>query len=280
MSRVRPLAAIAAALVVASAIRVDASALPLHPPEAEPSGLDVHAATLAIDEIRHALPEGWATETIRWGTVPQGWQGKPECLLIEVQDQTTSFTHPDEGFLYRPFYKIWLLPACWEGRMDVAQFDPSAPQAFYLGERPEFRVLIRTLGRTTWAEGPETLGHALALDTYPLSHRPEHTLDVLAMQKLFQRLDASTGGELDRWRRQIYGIEERDDLLYLELLTWEDRGAHSDPTFMGELAERETQFLTRELLAAFPTKRGLYLRRLTRQSFSDVIVVNPAKFGS
>jgi hypothetical protein len=121
------------------------------------------------------------------------------------------------------------------------------------------------------------------LATYPLSPRPEHRLDVPAMQKLFQRLDATgRGGGLDRWRRQIYGIEELDNLIYLELLTWEEHATEhdTDPTFLGDLAERETDFLSREALAAFPDKRGLYLRRVTRESISDVIVVNRAVVGS
>ena len=245
-----------------------------------PSQLDVRAATLAIDQVRHALPDGWEVDRIRWDSVPQGWQGKAECVLIDVRDVTTAFVNPEGDFRYHPFYKLWLLPPCWEGRMEVATIDPSTPQAFYLGECDDYRVLLRTLGRNTWPEGPEVLGSALGLDTYPLTHQPEHTLDIRAMQRLFQRLHNSAASQVDRWQSQIYGIEERDDLLYLELLTWDQRGASPDPTFLGELAEKETLFLAREALAAFPSKRGLYLRRLTRESFSDVIVVNPAKNGS
>jgi hypothetical protein len=243
--------------------------------------LDKRAATRAVDTIRHSLPDGWSASDIRWGTVPRGWQGDSACVFVHLEDRTISFWHED-GFRFHPFYKVWLLPPGWEGRMEVAAIDPEAPHAFYLGESKSLRVLMRTLGRNTWPEAPEQLGRALELVTYPLSHRPEHRLDVPAMQKLFQRLDASTRGKLDRWRRQIYGIEELDDLIYLELLTWEERPEDraKDPTFLGDLAERETRFLSREALAAFPEKRGLYLRRVTRESFSDVIVVNPNCRGS
>lgn len=239
--------------------------------------LDVRSATRAIDAIRHAVPDGWEDVEIRWNTVPQGWYGAEECILIQVEDTTVSFPHPSEDFMYHPFYKLWLLPPGWEGRMEVAAIDSDARPAMYLGECEDFRVLIRSLGRNTWPEGPAVLGAALELETFPLSHRPEHRLDVLAMQKLFQRLDAATPDRLDRWRRQIYGIKELDHLLYLELLTWEERpdDPGADPTFLGDLAEAETRFLSREALAAFPDKRGLYLRRVTRESFSDVIVVNP-----
>ncbi|MBZ0267762.1 hypothetical protein K8I85_06370, partial [bacterium] len=243
---------------------------------------DVRATTRVIDVIRRALPEGWAATTIRWDTVPRGWRGDSTCVLMELEDTTVSFDHPD-GFRFHPFYKIWLLPPGWEGRMEVSSMDPEMPHAMYLGENAQFRVLARTLGPNTWPEGPDEIARAMDLATYPLSPRPEHRLDVPAMQKLFQRLDATDrGGGLDRWRRQIYGIEELDDLIYLELLTWEEHSTkrESDPTFLGDLAERETAFLSREALAAFPTKRGLYLRRVTRESFSDVIVVNPSVPGS
>jgi len=244
--------------------------------------LDVRRATRAIDTIRHALPEGWDAAEIRWGTLPQGWHGAPECLLVEVQDKTISFRHPQADFSYHPFYKLWLLPPGWEGRMEVAAIDPEARPALYLGESADFRVLVRTLGHNTWPDGPDVIGAALGLETFPLTPRPEHTLDVSAMQKLFQRLDAATPDRLDRWRRQIYGIRELDRVLYLELLTWEDRPDErgEDPTFLGKLAEAETRFLSREALAAFPDKHGLYLRRLTRESFSDVIVVKTGVAGS
>jgi hypothetical protein len=115
----------------------------------------------------------------------------------------------------------------------------------------------------------------LGLDPYPLTHSPKHSLDVAAMQRLYQRFE--NAGTLARWQRRIYAIEELPELVYLELLTWEDRTGRDamDPTFLGDLAEKETTYLSREVLATFPTKRGIYLRRVTEASFSDVLVVNP-----
>jgi hypothetical protein len=244
--------------------------------------LDVPATMRAIDTIRHALPDGWKSVDIRWNTVPEGWHGADECVLVRVEDATVFLRNPGQDFEYHPFYKLWLLPPGWEGRMEVAAIDPDARPAVYLGECADFRVLVRTLGGTTWAEAPEDLGHALGLEIFPLSHRPEHRLDVPAMQRLFQRLDAAAPDQLDRWRQRIYGIAELDHLLYLELLTWEERptGRDRDPTSLGDVAEKETRFLSREALAAFPGKRGLYLRRVTRRSISDIIVVNPGFAGS
>lgn len=276
----RALAVVAAAACVLAAPPGAARVRAGEPP---PSAVfDVRAATRMIDEVRLALPESWDATTIRWDTVPRGWRGDSTCVLMQLEDLSVTFDHPD-GFEYHPFYKIWLLPPGWEGRMEVTSIDPEAPHALYLGGSARLRVLARTLGPTTWPEGPEAIGRALQLATYPLSPEPEHRLDVPAMQKLFQRLDAADrGGGLDRWRRQIYGIEELDDMIYLELLTWEERSAEhrGDPTFLGDLAERETDFLSRETLAAFPDKRGLYLRRVTRESISDVLVVNPSAGGS
>lgn len=276
MSRRRP----ALTPCVALAICLIAAAAPADASSKGGRPLDTRIATRAVDAVRHCLPHGWKTEQIRWDTVPDGWHGDADCVLIHVRDTSMTLSHSEGKFRYSPYYKVWLLPPCWEGRMEVSAFDPEAEQALYLGESEDFRVLYRTRGVNSWFDGPQELGDALGLEIYPLTHEPEHTLDVTAMQRLFQRLDAATGGDLDRWTRQIYGIEELSHLIYVELLTWEDRGDAGDPTFLGDLAELETQFLCREALRAFPKKRGLYLRRVTRASFSDVIVVNPSEPGS
>lgn len=237
--------------------------------------LDALTVSRALVEIRETLPDGWQVEEIRWETIPWGWTGPAHAVLIRVEDGSLSFRHPSGDFLYHPFYKLWLLPNGWEGRMKVTDIDPASPHALYLGENDRFRVLYRTLGKSTWPEGIEELGRALELDSYPLTHSPRHSLDVGAMQRLYQRFENS--GTLARWQRRIWGIEELPELVYLELLTWEDRTGRraKDPTFLGDLAEQETTVLSREVLATFPKKRGIYLRRVTEGSFSDVLVVNP-----
>lgn len=232
----------------------------------------------AIVRIRQALPDGWGVADIRWDTVPAGWTGDPSCVLVRLEDGTVRFHDESGGFTYRPFYKIWILPPEWEGRMEVADLHADVPQALYLGETERLRFLYRTLGRNTWPEGKDALGAALGLDAYPLSPLPQHSLDVQAMAILYRRLDTRPGA-LERWQRQIYGIEELPALIYLELLTWDDRRGAEDPTYLGELAERETAYLSRQVLAAFPDKRGLYLRRVTQDAFSDVLVVNAARVG-
>lgn len=239
-----------------------------------PPRLDPDAATQAIDRIRAALPRGWSTVEIRWNTLPRGWTGDPECVYVRLEDEGTTYPNPDEGFDYHPFYKLWLLPPGWEGRMEVADLDPTVPYGMYLGEAEDYRVLFRTLGRQSWDEGPAVLSEALGLAAFPITAHPMHTLDIDAMQVLYRRLDTRPGA-LDHWQRAIWGIAALPDLIYLELLTWEERGRSKDPTFLGELAERETAYLAREALAAFPDKRGVYLRRVTERSFGDVIVVNP-----
>ena len=236
--------------------------------------VDPDVVTRAIVRIRQALPEDWEMTENRWEVVPQGWTGPAESVYLKLEDRSLTLRHP-AGFDFHPFYKLWILPRCWEGRMEVASIDPSAPQALYFGENVDFRVLYRTMGATTWDAARDELAFALDLVVFPLSHTPRHSLDVGAMQVLFQRLD--TAGDLSRWHRQIYGIQELPEMIYLELLTWEDRdGEQEDPTFLGSLAEQETRYLTREVLAAFPQKKSLYLRRVTQGTFSDVLVVNPA----
>jgi hypothetical protein len=241
-------------------------------------GLDAEEQEVvdAIVRIRQALPDGWDVADIRWDTVPAGWTGDSSCVLVRVEDETIRFHDDTGGFTYRPFYKIWILPVAWEGRGEVADLHADVPQALYLGETDRLRFLYRTLGRNTWPEGKDVLGSALGLDAYPLSPHPQHSLDVRAMAQLYRRLDTRPGA-LERWQRRIYGIEELPSLIYLELLTWDDRRGAEDPTYLGDLAERETTYLSRQVLAAFPEKRGLYLRRVTQDAFSDVLVVNAAR---
>lgn len=242
---------------------------------AAPLRLDPEAATTAIDRVRAALPPGWSDVEIRWDVVPTGWTGEPACLYIRLEDEGTRYPHPGGEFDYRPFHKLWLLPPGWEGRMAIAETSPAVPSALYLGEAHAYRVLHRTLGRQSWEEGPEILAAALELAALPLGPQPLHTVDIDAMQILYRRLDTRPGA-LERWQPRIWGIAALPDLIYLELLTWDERHREADdPTWLGELAERETEYLSREVMAAFPEKRGLYLRRVTERSFGDVIVVNP-----
>jgi hypothetical protein len=238
--------------------------------------LDDMLVTEAIVRIRQALPGDWTVADIHRDTVPFGWVGDSTCVFLRLEDGSVQYPHPTHGFSYRPFHKVWLLPLDWEGRMEVSAIDPATPVALYLGENADLRVLHRTLGRNPWPEGPDVVAAALGLDAYPLTPQPQHTLDVDAMQVLYRRLD-SRPGMLERWQRQIYGVAELPGLIYLELLTWDDRRDSQDPTFLGELAERETHYLSREVLAAFPEKHGLYLRRVTRGAFADVILTNPAR---
>lgn len=245
------------------------------PPAAPPPELDTPTVSRALVVLRESLPPGWEIREIRWESVPHGWAGPASAVLIRLEDGTMSFPHPREEFSYHPFCKLWLLPTCWEGRMAVSEIDPASPQALYLGENDRYRVLYRTLGRTTWPEAVDVVAAALELHPYPLTPSPKHSLDVGAMQRLWQRFESA--GTLARWQRRIWGIEELPGLVYLELLTWEERTgrAAQDPTFLGDLAEKETIVLSREVLATFPSKGGLYLRRVTKESFSDVLVVNP-----
>jgi hypothetical protein len=247
---------------------------------AEPSpGLDRTLATRAIDAVRHTLPRGWEMTDIRWDTVPDGWQGPAECVYVKVEDTSISYEHPSGEFEYHSFYKVWILPPAWPGRMDVAELGGTDPQPVLLGTRAEWTVLWRTLGRNSWPAGENEIATALGVEPVALEHRPLHTLDVSAMQRLFQRLHFAAGEHSARWTRQIYGIEALESVLYLELLTWDERHGHEDdPTFLGEVAEVETAFLVREALAAFPQKRAIYLRRVTNRSVADVITVNPARF--
>jgi hypothetical protein len=241
---------------------------------APPPQLQEDAATEAIVRIRWALPDGWVVADIQWNRVPEGWSGDSTAVFLRLEDETLKVRHPEHGFDYHPFYKIWIVPALWEGRMQVAPIDPRTPHAFFLGESGAYRLLFRTLGNNTWLDGPQAIAKALRLDSFPMDSRAAHTVDVDAMQRLYRRLD-TTSGAFEGWQRRIWGIEELPDLVYLELLTWDERSdAAEDPTSLGKIPEQQTAYLARETLAAFPDKRAVYVRRLTEKFFSDVLVVN------
>jgi len=195
-------------------------------------------------------------------------------VRLRFEDTTISFPHA-EGFSYRPFWKLWLVPRDWEGRMEVMPLGPEAMAALLLGENGSFRVLARSLGRNDWPEGADLFATALGLSALRVGPRPLHTIDAAAMQRLYLRLDSATGGRAARWHRQVYGIARLDDLVYVELLTWDDRGADDsgDATSLGPVGEAETRFLGREAFAAFPEAQALYLRRVTEGSFSDLLMV-------
>ena len=126
--------------------------------------LDEDAAMHAIVGIRRALPEEWRVTDVRWSTAPFGWEGDSSCVLVRVEDGTVRFPHPTlDDCTYAPFYKVWILPFGWEGRMRVVPIDATAPSAFYLGENGEVRILYRSLGRNSWPEAPERLCEELGL---------------------------------------------------------------------------------------------------------------------
>ncbi|MDP6802500.1 MAG: hypothetical protein QF819_04910 [Gemmatimonadota bacterium] len=256
-------------LLLTAALAIGAHASPHHDAPG-PSVID--DATRTVESV---LPGTWKIEEVRRGTVPASWHGDSTCVLIRLEDASVSFFHETRGFSYHPFIKLWLLPRDWEGRMDAQSLGKDAIGAVYLGENDSFRVLHRSLGRNTWPEGTETIADALDLSAYPLSGTPLHTLDVPAMGRLLRRLGASSTIDPALWQRHVYGIEELPEILYLEVLTWDDPEPGAEPWSLGPLAENATRFLLREALAAFPEKRGVYLRRVTERRFSDLLAVNP-----
>ena len=105
--------------------------------------LEKKEAMHAVDAVRHALPRGWEMTEIRWDTKPAGWTGPETCVWMKVEDTSMTFEHESGDFEYHPFYKVWLLPLAWEGRMEVAKLDADEPQAIYLGENDDFPVIKR-----------------------------------------------------------------------------------------------------------------------------------------
>ena len=153
--------------------------------------LDADEVTTAIVQVRQALPDGWRVADIRWETKPRGWIGESTCVEMELIDGTCRLPHSSGQFLYNPLHRIWFLPTGWEGRMEVTAYEGESATATYLGETPGYRVFHGTIGRNNWPDAPTDIAEILELVSYPLEHRPRHSLDVSAMQRLFQRLDTA-----------------------------------------------------------------------------------------
>jgi hypothetical protein len=235
---------------------------------------------LGLDQLTHAvarvLPESWRITESGVDQLPIGWAGPATGLYVMVEDTNTRFFHPS-GFHYYSFYRIWLMPPGWEGEMRRTPYVADSAPAFLLGLSEDYVALYHTAGGNVWPDGPAAFCSALKLDTIKYTHLTRRVVDLEIEERLTED-PAATGKQkparvtppdassfvMSPYR--IVGLAGEGPDLYLEYVFGND--VNSDGTELAALTEQ----LAGDVFEKFPEVESLYLRRCTRDTFTDTIV--------
>ncbi len=229
-----------------------------------------------VSEIENVLPQSWRVIESGTGELPIGWTGPKSGLYIMVEDTSTRFFHPN-GFHYYSFYRIWLMPPGWEGEMRHTPYIADSAPAFLLGLSGDHVALYHTAGGNVWNDGPAAFCSVLGLDTIrytdltrrvvdlEIEERLTHTAPVAGDRTLeLSRHSKATLFQMNPYR--IVGLASDGPSLYLEYVF----GNEEDPD-KSQLADL-TEQLAGSVFQRFPEVESLYLRRCTRDTFTDTIV--------
>ncbi len=267
MSRLRPIIAAAA---VAALVSTAAAAAPPVPGNSEPELKDL------VRSIENVLPNSWRVVESGTGRTPIGWTGTETGLYVMVEDTGTRFFHPS-GFHYYSFYRVWLLPSGWEGEMRQTPYIADSSPAFLLGLSDDHVALYHTAGGNVWAEAPAEFCSALGLNAIEYSDLTRRVVDLEIENRLTDTTHAvdvranepasrseETLFEMSPYR--IVGLAGDGPGLYMEYVF----GNEDDPDD-SQLADL-TEQLAGNVFERFPEVESLYLRRCTRDTFTDTIV--------
>jgi len=222
-----------------------------------------------VADVERVLPESWRVVEYGEGRLPIGWTGPEVGLYVMVEDTGTRFFHPN-GFHYYSFYRVWTLPSDWEGEMRHTPYVADSAPAFLLGLGDERVALYHTAGGNVWSEGPSAFCSALGLDTISYNDLTRRVVDLEIEERLTGGLaDAATRAKapafgMDPYR--ILGLTGQGPGLYLEYIF-----GGEDVTDDGRLDDITAQ-LAGSVFDRFPEVESLYLRRCTRDTFTDTIV--------
>ena len=229
-----------------------------------------------VIEIENVLPPSWQVIESGIGELPIGWTGPETGLYIMVEDTSTRFFH-HSGFHYYSFYRIWLMPPGWEGEMRHTPYVADSAPAFLLGLSDDHVVLYHTAGGNVWNDGPAAFCSTLGLDTIRYTDLTRRVVDLEIEERLTDAAPATgdRGSELSRHSMassfemnpyRIVGLAGDGPNLYLEYVFGNEGGPN----------ELQLALLTEQLAGSvfqrFPEVESLYLRRCTRDTFTDTIV--------
>lgn len=256
------------------AIPLEAGASPSHSNPMPKIGRELEEVAYILENV---LPESWEITSIRRSQVPRRWTGSPDAILVKLEDPSM-VVHHSRGFVYHPFYKIWLCPPRWEGTMEEVQFLGEEGPSVLLGQNHKMKVFYLTLGANNWPEGPEKLREALDLTVLPITGALRQKIDPSMRIKLLPGLAAYSNG-ISGLLSRIVGMEMEGPLVYLEYATATERtiDGHMLPSRCSEarverLMDRENLFLANKIFLAYPEVETIYLRRVCDTFLSDRII--------
>lgn len=230
-----------------------------------------------VESIQDILPETWEVSVVRFDQLPRKWEGVPEGIYVKVEDPSIIVHHPN-GFEYHPFYKLWLCPPRWVGRMEDVRYTEENGQSVLLGQNHKMKVFYLTLGANNWPQGPGLMREALDLTALPITTTLRQQIEPSMMVTLFPRYAVSENGRAGLLGR-VVGLEKEGPLAYVEYATATDRklDGHILPSRCKEpavtwLMERENLFLAKEIFMAYPDVQTVYLRRVCDEFMSDRII--------
>ena len=268
MNKLRILIAAAVAAALVSTCAAAASSPVMENAELELQGL--------LSEIENVLPQSWRIIESGIGELPLGWTGHESGLYIMVEDTNTRFFHPN-GFHYYSFYRIWLMPSGWEGEMRHTPYIADSAPAFLLGLSSDHVALYHTAGGNVWDDGPAEFCSVLGLDTIRYTDLTRRVVDLDIEERLTHAVpvaddhacELSQHSEASLFQMNPYrivGLAGDGASLYLEYVF----GNEGDPD--KSQLEDLTEQLAGNVFQTFPEVESLYLRRCTRDTFTDTIV--------
>jgi hypothetical protein len=209
------------------------------------------------------IPEGWSVVETEIGEAPIGWTGEPSGLYLMAEDSRIRFFHPN-GFHYYSFYRIWLMPAGWEGVMKHTPYVSDSVPAYLLGANDDFVAFYHTAGGNVWPEGLETLCSVLRLERVCYTDLTRRIVD-LEVERRLTTTDLETAYSLSPQR--IVGLAADGPNLYLEYV-FPPEEENDETDVLAALTDRVAD----SVFTLIPEAESLYLRRCTSDTYTDTIV--------
>jgi hypothetical protein len=214
-----------------------------------------------VQELQSVLPESWRIVETGTGGVPIGWTGPATGLYVMFEDTGTRFFHPN-GFHYYSFYRIWIMPAAWEGEMRRTSYISDSAPAFLLGLNEDVLGFYHTAGGNVWSEGPEAVCGLLDLNAIRYNDLMRRVVDMEIETRLTEGVEKDDEFAMNPHR--IVGLAGEGQGLYLEYVFPSD----DDDDILTTLTER----VALNVFERFPEVESLYLRRCTSDTFTDTIL--------
>jgi len=219
-----------------------------------------------VERIERVLPATWHVAETGADEIPIGWEGDAGGLYAMIEDTRTRFYHPS-GFSYYSFYRVWLMPADWEGEMRRTPYLTDSAPAYLLGASDDYVAFYHTAGGNVWQQGARQLCGALDLDRICYTNLTRRIVDLGLAEQLRARLSSVNSSALELNLQRIIGLTGDGPNLYMEYVFEGEDGRIPEARL-----EEMTHRLARSVFVSFPEVESLYLRRCSTDTFTDTIV--------